>query len=187
MRRIANVAAGIAVLALVPAWRLAAQSTAAATPWVHVRVDEARKGSKVAVNLPLSVVQAALQAAPERVVSQGRIQLGPHQRLSVADLRRLWTELKSAGDAELVSVEEQDQSVHVARRGDLVEVRVEHPGGKPQVHVQVPVTVVDALLSGPGDELDLKAALAQLQGRGGEIVRVDAEDAQVRVWIDGGN
>ena len=31
----------------------------AATPWIHVRVEEA-KGTKVNVNLPLPVVQAAL-------------------------------------------------------------------------------------------------------------------------------
>jgi hypothetical protein len=185
VKRAFFVAAGLAALVTVPALRLAAQSPA--TPWLHVRVDEARKGSKVSVNLPLSVVQAALQAAPEHIASQGRIHLGSHNDLSVADFRRLWTELKAAGDAELVSVEEEDQSVHVTRRGELVEVRVEKPNGSRQVHVQVPVAVVDALLSGQGEELNLKAAVVELQARRGDIVQVDDTDNKVRIWIDEGN
>jgi hypothetical protein len=105
----------------------------------------------------------------------------------VADFRGLWKELKATGDAELVSVEEEGQSVHVGRRGDVVEIRVEKPRGTEQVQVQVPVSLVDALLSGEDEELNLKAAIAELQKRRGDIVRVNDEDSTVRIWIDEGN
>jgi hypothetical protein len=185
VKRTIFLTAGLAALATVPALRLLAQP--ASTPWVHIRVEEPRKPSKVSVNLPLTVVQAALKSAPDTVGSHGRIHLGRHQDMSVADFRRLWTELKAAGDSDLVSVEEEKEWVRVARRGDVVEVRVEKPKGTQAVHVQVPVSLVDALFSGEGDELNLEAAISELQKRRGDIVQVNDENGSVRIWIDEGN
>lgn len=185
MKRTVLLAAGLGALVTVPALRLLAQP--AATPWVHIRVEELNKPSKVSVNLPLSVVQAALRSSPETLGKHGRVQLGRHKEMSVADFRRLWAELKSAGDADLVTVEEQGQSVRVGRRGEFVEVRVEKPKGTAQTHVQVPVGLVDALLSSDGDELNVEAAIAELQKRRGDIVQVNDENGSVRIWIDEGN
>jgi hypothetical protein len=158
---------------------------AAASPWVHIRVEEADRSSKVSVNLPLSVVHAALKAAPERISSGGRIHLGIGDKdLSIADMRRIWSELKAAGDAELVQVDEVDEKVSVARKGDLVQVHVTKTNGNDEVWVEVPVSLVDALLATDGDQLDVRAAFDQLKERRGEIVRVKDKDSSVRVWID---
>ncbi len=181
-------AAAIAMLA--QAGGAAAQAarpsgTGASGAWLHVRVQEAKRQSSVAVNLPLSVVEVALQAAPEHVASHGRVHLGHEGHdVSVADLRRMWRELKDAGDTDFATVEEDDQTVRVARAGNLVLVHVNKPGHAEAVRVEVPVDVVDALLSGEGDELDVRAALAQLQKRRGDIVKVDDEGSTVRIWID---
>jgi hypothetical protein len=53
-------------------------------------VEEGNRQSKVSVNLPISVVDAALQAAPEEFMSNGHIHLGKMGKrdLSVSDLRR---------------------------------------------------------------------------------------------------
>jgi len=160
----------------------------AQNPWIHVRVENSgKKASKVHVNLPLSVVQAVLEVAPEKIVSKGRIHLDHHDTdLSVSDLRRLWTELKATGEAELVSIEEDDQTVTVSRQGELFVVRVDSPSEKHDVHVEVPVGVVDALLSGEGEELNIKDALEQLKGLRGDIVRVTDDETTVRIWIDEG-
>ena len=186
MRRRTLAAAAVCIPTLTMAYpaRTAAQGPSA---WVHVRVEERANQSKVAVNLPVSVVEAALQAAPEKVMAQGRIHLGHGGNdLSVADLRRAWNELKTTGDAEFVSVEDGDQTVRVARSGNLVLVHVEKPGGREAVRVEVPVEVVDALLSGQSEELNVRAAFAKLQNRRGDIVRVHDENATVRIWIDEG-
>ena len=159
----------------------------AAPAWLHVRVEEPGRQSKVAVNLPLSVVEAALEAAPSTIVSAGRVKLGPHHReLKIAELRRMWNELKSAGDGEFATVEEKDEKVRIARTGDLVLIHVQKPPDRDAVRVELPVAVVDALLSGEGDQLDVGAALAQLRNRRGDIVRVDDEGSTVRIWIDEG-
>jgi hypothetical protein len=162
-------------------------SAQAKAPWIHVRVEEEHKNSKVSVNVPLSVAEAALAAAPSSVVSQGKIQLGCHGRgMSVASLRKAWAELRKSGDAEFVSVEETDQTVKISREADRVHVRVTSTGKGEKVTVEVPVSAVDALLAGDGEDLDLKGALAEIKKVRGDVVQVNDGDSKVRIWIDEG-
>ena len=53
-----------------------------------------------------------------------------------------------------------------------------------EVQVRVPVSVVDALLSGSGETLDVRAAIQELASLRGEMVQVDHPDGRIRVWID---
>jgi len=181
----------VAVLAApVLAAPLHSQPASSGTAWLHVRVEEGA-GKKVHVNLPLAVVEAVLEAAPEAIGPRGRVHLGHEgltlgrgRHMSVADLRRAWSELKAAGDTEIVTVEDDDEAVRVARKGDLVQVRVQRQDEREGVHVDVPVALVDALLSAEGEGLDVRAGLAELRKLRGDVVRVHDEDATVRVWID---
>ena len=169
------------------------ESSASGSAWLHVRVDETRggksgKGSKVRVNVPLAVVEAALEAAPQKFVEKGRIKIDmgkDDHDLSLEEMRRIWKELKDAGDTELVSVEEEDDHVTVARKGDVVQVRVTNTkDDQEQVHVDVPVNLVDAVLSGDSESVDVKAVIRELRSRRGDIVRVTDKDSAVRIWID---
>jgi hypothetical protein len=168
-----------ALLCLVPARAQESQ------PWIHVRVtDNDEGGKKVSVNLPLSLAKVALEVAPRDVMEKGRLKL-KEKDISVADLRRLWTELKASGDAEFVTVEEKDKTVRVTRAGNYLRVDVKNQSEKNEtVQVRMPIVVVDALLSGEGETMDIGAAIAQLNGQSGEIVTVDGSDSQVRIWID---
>jgi hypothetical protein len=197
-----RVLAGLAMaasVALLPATGAAAQTS---TVWLHVRVEEALKPSKVTVNLPLSVVQAALESAPELIEEHCKLHMGEKGGMKVADLRRVWKQLEAAGDAEFVTVQSEQEDVRIRRQGDMVQVFVtEKPGAaqpakaeaaKParhhgQVRVELPVSVVDALLSGEGEQLDVQAAVAELQKQKGDLVRVDDKDSKVRIWIDDQN
>jgi hypothetical protein len=154
-------------------------------PWLHVQVNEGAR-SKVNVNLPLSLVQVALASAPDTVVKDGHFQFHGSEgsRLSVADMRKLWKELKDAGDTDFVSVEEEDETVNVSRKGDLVMIRTQKTGSKEAVRVDVPVSLVDVMLSGEGDQVDLQKAFAELAKRRGDVVNVTDDDSTVRVWID---
>jgi len=180
--------AGVAALMLAAPVRSAAPAGKA---WVHVRVEEANRQSKVSVNLPVTVVEAALQAAPEDILSHGHIHLGKMGKrdLSVSDLRKAWNEMKATGDAEFVTVEnaDEDETVRVARAGNVMLVHVDKPSGKESVRVEIPIEVVDALFYGQGEELNLRAGFAELQKRRGDIVRVKDNDSTVRIWIDEGN
>ena len=177
------------VLALTSAARpLHAQQQA--SPWIHVEViEQNEKASTVNVNLPLSLAEVALEVAPDKIVKEGKIKL-PNNDISIADLRKLWNELRNAGDAQFVTVKEDDQDVSIARRGDKIEIRVQEAASAEKdkkasnVHVDLPVTVVDALLTGEGEELNFKNAIAQLRTQRGDIVRVRDGDSNVRIWID---
>jgi hypothetical protein len=195
MRKSVLIGAGLLAAAVVSG-TVAAQT--APMPWLHVRVEEAKEAHKVSVNIPLSVVEAVIKASPNLIERHGKIHLGGHDGhdhgLKLADLRRVWKELAAVGDAELVTVESEDENVKVQRKGDLVLVHVDQKprigkDGKPrgdgeQVRVEVPVSLVDALLSGEGEEANIQAAIAELRKRRGDIVRVHDEDSKVRIWID---
>lgn len=180
MQRRTLFTAGLALALLVAVAPARAQSE----PWIHVRVVEHDDGNKVSVNLPLALAQVALEVAPRDIMEKGRLKLR-EKDITVADIRRLWTELKASGDAEFVTVEERDKTVRLARAGDYLHINVNERSGKNEkVQIRMPLTVVDALLSGSGESMDIGAALMQLKGQRGEIVTVDGSDSQVRIWID---
>jgi hypothetical protein len=191
MKKTILAAAGLLGLAALYAAPIAAQSS---TPWLHVRVEEKKDTTKVSVNIPLSVVEAVLKASPEFFEKHGKIRIGHDHGFKMADLRKVWKELAAVGDAELVSVESDDQNVKVMRKGDLVQVFVDQkptPGkdgekgkGAETVRVEVPTSLVDAFLSGEGEEGNVEAAILELRKRRGDIVRVHDDDSHVRVWID---
>jgi hypothetical protein len=182
MKKLILAGVGLAALVALPAL------AAAETPWIHVRVEEPEKQSKVSVNLPLSVVEVALEAAPEIIESHGNLHLGEEHKLHIETARKVWKELSAVGDAELVTVESEEENVKVMRRGDLVQVFVDKVGkegeGDEEVRVEVPVRLVDAILSGEGEEINLEAALTQLQSQRGNIVTVREKGNTVRIWID---
>ena len=165
----------------------------AQTPWIHVEVQEGGDDdTQVRVNLPLSVVQVALEAAPKKFLEDGKIHLNHmNHDIDVEDLRKMWEELSAVGDAEFVSVEGDDETVRISREGDVFRIVVDErkEGANEQVRVEVPVAVLDALFSGEGESLNLRDALEELKTLRGDIVRINTGDGdtKVRVWIDEGN
>ena len=175
------------VMALaVPAARGEAGTLAAQDePWIHVRVVESKPGgSDVEVNLPFSMIGAALAVVPEDVMVNGELAIDSSD-VSVAEMRRMWQQLRAAGDADFVTLEEQDRRVQISRKGSAVLVQVENPeDGGEEVRIEMPVRMVDALFSGKGEGLNVGAALAQLETVRGEILTVRDKDQHVRIWID---
>ena len=152
---------------------------------MHLEVTE--KGGDpgtVKVNLPVSLVDTALNMVKDKNLKEGHLKLD-RTEISMAEMRQLWGELKNAGNAEFVSVEKKDETVRISREGNFVLIKVNNTKNTEKVDIKMPVGVVDALLSGPGDELNLKAALSSMKaGNGGEILTVNEPDTHVRLWID---
>lgn len=163
---------------------LTAPIWAQTSSWLHVEVNEGGdKASQVNVNLPLSIAKAALGMAPQKFTEKALEKLSDHD-ISIADIRTLWAEIKQAGNAEFVTVQEKDETVRVARDGEWMRIRVEKTTGKAErVHVDIPLRVVDALLSGDSESFNLLAAVNELEGNNGDIVRVEDGNDKVRVWI----
>jgi hypothetical protein len=161
-------------------------------PWFHVEVKENKAELEyVKVNLPMSMVDVALNVIQDKKFNKGHLKLPtddlPHWRssgLGIADMRKIWGEFKKAGNAEFVTVQQKNETVHVAKEGNYILVKITE-GKKSKVDLKVPVGVVDALLAGSGDELDIKGALVAMQKQNaGEILTVNDNETQVRIWID---
>ncbi len=155
--------------------------------WLHIKVREGDDGSRVNINLPLSVVEAATPMIPEEARQAGRLRIDD-QDLSVADLRRIWHEVQRQPDATFITVDDSSGHVRVARSGGYLLIASTNQGRRHDDHVEVriPATVVDALLSGSGDRFNLGAALAALVKSGeGDLVTVNGSNETVRMWVDG--
>ncbi len=161
---------------------------AAADQWIHVKVENQQDEELVTVNLPFSMLHAAVAMIPEEAKAEGRIALDDHD-MDWGQLMTLWGEIKDAPEATFVTVETRDENVVVKKEGDflLVETAERSEDGA-DVDVKVPLTVVDALLSGPEGTFDFAAAIQALADYGpGELVTVRDGDETVRVWIDDTN
>ena len=162
------------------------------SPWLHIRVTEAGDdGAKVNVNLPVSLVQVFADVAEKEIEKElsGRgsridIDMDDHD-IEIADIRRAWTELSNAGDAEFVEVEEGDEYVKISRAGNTILIEFDDSDGDGNGRVEVPVSVVDALLDGDGERLNVRAAIDEMiASSSGEIVFVENGDTTVRIWIE---
>lgn len=167
---------------------VAAAQEEAPQPWLHVQVTADEDGSEnVRVNVPLSAAEPMLALVPHRILADGQLSLaGRDVPLNVGAMRDLWRALTEVGDTEFVTVDGEDETVRVARVGDQITVQVvdRDEEGSETVDVQLPIVVVDALLSGDGDTLDVRAAVERLGELRGDIVRVTEDERQIRIWID---
>jgi len=163
----------------------AGAATAEADLWLHVKVDE-NDGAKVSVNLPISIVEKALAMIPAGNFHHGQIMIDGEHQWSIEDLRELWQEVSSTQDMTFVTVKDGGDDIKVWKEGNYFKVRVlEDDGEGADVNVRIPATVVDALLSGEGDELNFRAAIEALAAEGeGELVTVNDNNDRVRVWVD---
>ena len=137
--------------------------------------------------LPLSAAEPLLALVPHRILSDGQLSLaGREVPVNVGAMRDLWRVLMEVGDTEFVTVDGADETVRIAREGDQIAVQVEDRDeeGAETVDIQLPIVVVDALLAGDGDTLNVRAAIERLGELRGDIVRVSEDARQVRIWID---
>lgn len=155
--------------------------------WLHVRVDSSdEKGETVRVNLPLSVAEKILPAVKANMLEGGKIRL-KQLRVHEVDIRAILEAVRNSADGEFVTVQSKRENVRVAKKGGylLVQVRDERPDRLETVDVKVPMAVVDAMLTGEPDELNILAAIRALKAHGDmELVTVKERKQTVRVWID---
>jgi hypothetical protein len=184
-------ASGLMVLV----WLATAGLAAAADRWVHIKVVEANgDGERVRINIPLSLAEKVLPTIKADKLRDGKLKINDRE-FDRVDLRGLLEAVRTAQDNEYVTVESRHEHVRVAKSGGLLLVKVREArdwGNKAgeqkpaqTVDIRIPFTVVNALLSGAKDELDLGAAVRALSEYPDlELVTVNDESSTVRIWID---
>jgi hypothetical protein len=158
--------------------------------WLHVRVISSNsKGETVRVNVPLELAEKVLPAIDHDRLHNGKVRIGCMDCDGV-DIRTIFEAVRSSKDGEFVTVQSNDADISVMKKEGMLFVHV-HDKNKPkhsQVEVKVPMKVVEALLSGSKDELDIVAGLHALAGQGDvELVSVKDDDNTIRVWLDSKN
>ena len=186
-RRIGTAAVPVAITALVASAAVIGVAAQQETePWIHVAVSGG-SGETLNLNLPLAAIEAAIALAPEAIVRDGQVQLGGAAELPIAAIRGMWRELIDVGDVEFVTIQAGGNDLRIAREGEIILITVHDSGdgtAEADVRIEIPVPVVDALLSSQGDTLNITAAVQELSTLRGEMVRVVADDNNIRIWID---
>ncbi len=178
------------VSAVLISWMVSA-SAFASDQWLHVKI-EGDGDERVTVNLPLSLMEAALNMIPEDVNAEvnNEIQVAIDDvDMSWQDLRAFWQSLKDSPEATFATVETRDEKVAVKKEGEYLLVKTtEVRNGGSEIDVQLPMAVVDGLFSGPEGTLNFSAAIQALADHGGgHLVSIRDGNENVRIWIDDQN
>ena len=163
-------------------------ASAFAENWIHVKVENANDEEYVTVNLPLSLMQAAVNMIPQDIDDDVNIAIDD-LNMSWSELRAFWQEVKKAPEATFVTVQSKDETVKVRKEGDFVYVRTTEASDQgAKVDVQFPLAVVDALLDSPDGTLNFQGAMQALADFGpGNLMSIQDGDETVRIWIDDQN
>jgi hypothetical protein len=167
---------------------MAASVLAAPPPerYLHVKVEDAKEGESVNVNLPLSIAEKILPTVNKGELRDGHVTINKSD-LDGIDVKGLLDAIRTAPDNEFVTVKQKDEDVRIAKSNGNLIVHVRSTGQEKQnVDITIPLKVVDALFSTAKDnELNIVAALHELSDAGDALL-VTVQDASqhVRVWVD---
>jgi len=157
-----------------------AASEAETEHWLHVRVLDGE--DKIAVNLPIELVAAVLDAAESEHYRHGRLVVDDHEFDHELVSAMLSAAVKSK-DGEFVRIEEADGAlIRVHKEKDTLFVDIDDD--EEDVKVAIPIAVARAMLDGESETLNVKAALEEMGKRGGALVTIDDGESTVRVWVD---
>jgi len=183
-------AAGVALAA--PASKSTSKSSS--DKWLHVRVEDGtgEDVERVHVNVPLSLAEAVIPAINVENFRNGKVHVdmdGGANHLQDVDFRKILTALRDTKDGNFVTVEGSKDNVQVAKQGGYLVAKIrEGKAGGTRVDAKIPFQVVEALLSGNNNELNIAAAVRALGEHGdGVLVTVDDEKSKVRIWVDSKN
>lgn len=162
----------------------ATPALAVSQQWLHIRVEKAGKASEsVRINVPLSLAETVLPLIEDKGPRRSKI-FAPKGDFDKQALRTLWEALKTQDPVEFVTVESPKGEVRVSLENDYLIVKSEE-GSDKTVDVRIPAPVVDALLSGDDEALNLLEAIRALQHSGvRDIISIRDGESSVQVWID---
>ena len=186
---------------VVLAWVMTAGLAAAADRWVHVRVIEnGEDGERVRINIPLSLAEKVLPTIKADKLRDGKIKVDELSTDQV-DLRALLEAVRDAQDNEYVTVDSRHETIRVAKSGGFMLIKVQEVQGEKEkastpagqkhssnVDIKIPFPVVEALLSGEKDEINVLAAIHALSNyQNIDLVTVTDAESTVHIWVDSRN
>ncbi len=160
--------AGVLVAALAMNWVV-----------VDVRTTDGDGPRHIVIPFPLAAARVAAAFIPRDAFEDATVpaEVRAHREEVIAVVEAL----AAAPDATFVKVDAPDAKVRVAKEGDTITVDVEAPDAN--VHCAIPVDGVrEALERWDWERVNPKIAFDVLGAAGrGDLIRVDAPDAKVRI------
>jgi hypothetical protein len=152
--------------------------------WLNVHVVSHEDNAKVDVRVPMNLVTAVLGSVKTDQIRAGKIRLDVNN--VQIDWPKLLNAIKQAPDARFVTIASDDADVTISKKAGTVFIKVhQKTQHKADVNVQIPESLLGAISIDQQNRLDLNALLQALgKTTRGDLVRVTAPDADVRVWID---
>ena len=120
----------------------------------------------VNINLPLLVVEPLFRLAAPLILSVGQVAVPGHDApLEMEAMHSLWHAIENVGDTEFLAVENEDETVRIARTGDQIHVRMEEcdEESRETADIRLPIVILDALFSGDSNTLNVSAAVESAQ------------------------
>lgn len=173
--------AAVLVLAVLAAPALATEGL-----WLHIKVhDPSDANTRVTVNLPVSMIQSMMPMIAQHTEMENGTIVIDSEDFRVQDLRAALESLRDSPDATFAEIESDSERVLVYKDGDTLRIETVESDQGAEVRAQLPMAVIDAMLSRGDNTLDLAAAIQALVDHGeGELVTVRDGETNVRVWID---
>ncbi len=165
----------------------APQEAFASDFWVHMKVRDHRGHGKLTLDVPAGVIRFVSAFLPRQATASASIDINGHQ-FDVPRLRRAWQLAKRQPEGKMFTFADHDDTVIIGHRGGSLVVNAHSDRGRTRderVEVRIPGQVVDALLRGPGDRMNLAAGIQALaQAGSGELVAITSDRETVRIWVD---
>jgi hypothetical protein len=170
-----------AVFIMVAGFALASEETR----WVNVHVTEHHEGTNVEVHLPLNLVLSVLKSVDVENFHRGHVDLDIDHHADI-DWSEVLAAVKDAPDGQFVTVDSPDAKVNVRKESGTLYIDVDEiDGDNAKVKVSVPMELMDALYISEDSQIDVAAMLESFERLPlGDLVTVESDDANVRVWIE---
>jgi len=154
------------------------------TRWLNVKVKATEDHADISVRVPMSLVTTVLDAVKTDEIQDGKIKIDTED--VEIDWPKLLQAIKDAPDGKFVTVSSDDADVQVEKLAGMLRIDIqEKTGDREKVKVMVPSALINAISVDDQDRLDVKKLLASLDSSMvGDLVRVEAPDASIRIWID---
>jgi hypothetical protein len=132
----------------------------------------------------LQLVEAILPTIETNELQNGKLSWDETEVEGI-DLKEVLKAFQEAPDADFVTVKSREESVRIAKEKGFLVIHADEDDEK--VRIKMPLDVVDAMVAGRSDELDLLAALEAVADYDGDLITVESDDSFVRIWIDSTN
>ncbi len=154
--------------------------------WLHVNVNDDE--DQININLPIVLAETVVKLVD--LSDKPTVIKVDDDEITVPEMREIWEALKSEGSFTLASIRSGKDGA-----GDNIDVAFENnrlvirgtTEDADEIDINISGELIDALLSGDEDRLNLKACIEELKLKGTDsgYVHVSEKDGSiVRLWVD---